>query len=117
MTDQPSSDTQRIRALNDQVRSAGPTQSAQARWLITAGVRALGDAATTAAVQAVRRFETFDANNDPHGEHDFGAFTIVGEQLFWKIDYYDHDLSAGSPDAADETLTCRVVTLLLASEY
>lgn len=117
MTDQPSSDPLRIRALNDQVRSAGPTQSARARWLITPGVRALGDTATAAAVQAVRRFEAFNADNDPHGEHDFGAFTLAGHQLFWKIDYYDPGCSTGSPNPADETQTCRILTILLASEY
>lgn len=117
MTDQSSSDTLRVRALNDQVRSAGPAQSAQVRWLITPGVQALGDKATAMAIHAVRRFNAFDADNDPHGEHDFGAFTVRGQQLFWKIDYYDPDCSAGSPDPADETQTCRVLTILLASEY
>lgn len=117
MTDQSSSDTLRIRALNDQVRSAGPAQSAQVRWLITPGVRALGDAVSAAAVQAAQRFEAFNADNDPHGEHDFGAFTIAGQEVFWKIDYYDPGCSVGSPDPADETQTCRVLTILLASEY
>lgn len=117
MKGQPSSDTLRIRALNDQARSAGPTRSTRARWLITPGVRALGDTATATAVQAVQRFDAFDADNDPHGEHDFGAFTLAGQQLFWKIDYYDPECSAGSHNAADEMQTCRVLTILLASEY
>jgi hypothetical protein len=24
-------------------------------------------------------------DNDPHGEHDFGAFDHAGERIFWKI--------------------------------
>ncbi|WP_257187520.1 MULTISPECIES: DUF3768 domain-containing protein [Bradyrhizobium] len=25
--------------------------------------------------------------NDPHGEHGFGSFDLVGQKVFWKIDY------------------------------
>jgi hypothetical protein len=28
--------------------------------------------------ETVRRFEAFNGDNDPHGEHDFGAFSIDG---------------------------------------
>jgi hypothetical protein len=49
-----------------------------------------------------------------YGEHDFGALEIEGERLFFKIDYYDQSLSAHSPDPADETLTKRVLTIMLA---
>ena len=27
--------------------------------------------------------------NDPYGEHDFGAFEFDGKTIIWKIDYYD----------------------------
>jgi hypothetical protein len=52
-----------------------------------------------------------------YGEHDFGALEIEGERLFSKIDYYDQSLSAHSPDPADETLTKRVLTIMLAEKY
>lgn len=69
------------------------------------------------ALQAVAAFDTFTAANDPHGEHDFGAITVAGESLFWKIDYYDRSLEYGSPDPADAAVTRRILTIMLAEEY
>ena len=37
-------------------------------------------------------FETFSEDNDPHGQHDFGAFDHAGRRIFWKIDTYDQSL-------------------------
>jgi hypothetical protein len=68
-------------------------------------------------LDAVAKFDTFDESNDPYGEHDFGALEIEGERLFWKIDYYDRNLSAHSPDPADPSVTTRVLTIMLADEY
>ena len=62
-------------------------------------------------------FDRFDEENDPYGEHDFGALELEGERLFYKIDYYDQSLSAHSPDPSDETVTKRVLTIMLAEEY
>lgn len=66
---------------------------------------------------AVRSFTAFNQDNDPHLEHDFGSFAVRGEQLFWKIDYYDLDLASGSAVPEDPSVTKRVLTLMLASEY
>lgn len=68
-------------------------------------------------VQQVRKFEAFDEGNDPWCEHDYGSFEHAGEMLFWKIDYYNKTLDGGSEDPADETKTCRVLTIALLSEY
>ncbi|NKC16498.1 MAG: DUF3768 domain-containing protein [Gammaproteobacteria bacterium] len=66
----------------------------------------------------VRDYEDFTPDNDPYGEHDFGAFE-AGDlgKLFWKIDCYDTELSYGSEDPADPEKTTRVLTLTLAHEY
>lgn len=69
-------------------------------------------------IEKVHTFDSFDAGNAPYAEHDFGAFMIDGEQqIFWGVDYYDLDLSGGSPDPADPAVTCRVLTVMLAEEY
>jgi hypothetical protein len=102
-----------VRRLNDRLRR----QHQGGRIVIAAGVQALGPAFLEAALAAVAAFERFDADNDPHGEHDFGALTIEGHRVLFKVDYYDSTLSAGSPDPADPTVTIRVLTLMLAEDY
>ena len=65
----------------------------------------------------VQAFNDFNERNDPYGEHDFGAIEHDGQTVFWKIDYYDLDLSMHSPNPADATVTARVLTVMLAEEY
>lgn len=50
-------------------------------------------------------------------ERDFGCFLFLGEKLFFKIDAYDRNLEYGSPDPTDASVTVRVLTVMLASEY
>ncbi len=108
------SSASRIRDLNDAMRKTGISSG---RWMMTAGVQALGPDFVFLAMRAVQTFSAFTDDNDPYGEHDFGAFEIGGERLFWKIDYYDKGLCAGSDDPSDPTVTTRVLTIMLASEY
>lgn len=103
-----------VRRLNDQFRCFG---TGRGSFMLTSGVDDLGPGFVSAAVAAVRAFNDFDRDNDPHGEHDFGAFTLQGHRLFFKIDYYDLDLAGHSPDAADPAQTHRVLTVMLTSEY
>lgn len=83
--------------------------------MITQGVAALDQKA--AVLEAIREFCNFTADNDPYGEHDFGSFAFAGERLFWKFDYYDSDMQMASLDPADDTITVRVLTIMLAEEY
>ena len=103
----------RIRDLNDNLRRS----LSGGRVVMTNGVAVLGEQLVARIVQAVRSFDGFDPDNDPHGEHDFGSFEIDGEKLFFKIDYYDKTLTFGSPDPSNPTITERVLTIMLASEY
>lgn len=105
----------RVRDLNDAFRTAGPGPSGQ--WLVTRGIQELGPEFTLHAIRAVRSFDSFTVGDDPYGEHDFGSIDVGGEHVFWKIDYYDLSLRYGSDDPADETVTRRVLTVMLASEY
>jgi Protein of unknown function (DUF3768) len=108
-----SSQTEEIRALNDQLRQKLATGLA----VITPGVAALGPEAVDRIVKTISVYDDFCHANDPHEEHDFGAFEAEGEAIFFKIDYYDNNLSRHSPDPADPSVTKRVITIMLASEY
>ena len=106
-------DVTTVRDLNDKLRQS----LAGGVLVMTAGVIALGHAHQRKILQALAKFDTFDEGNDPYGEHDFGALEVEGERLFWKIDYFDQNLSARSPDPADPSVTTRVMTVMLAEEY
>lgn len=102
-----------IRALNDAFR----TTMTGGQVLMTAGVNALPSDVKAMAVRRVATFAEFTPDNDPHGEHDFGSFTLAGRKLFWKIDYYDAAMEFGSEDPTDPSKTTRVLTIMLAEEY
>ena len=85
--------------------------------MMTSGVDELPDCVKAEALVQVAKFSEFTADNDPHDEHDFGSFDLVGRKFFWKIDYYDKELRHGSEDPADPERTMRVLTLMLAAEY
>ena len=106
--------TKRIRRLNDALRQ-GKAQFASV--MLTEGVQALGESQMPQVVKAVADYDAFTSDNDPHHEHDFGAFDIAGEKLFFKIDYFDRKMKNHSPDAANPAVTHRVLTIMLAREY
>lgn len=108
-----SSKPERIRALNDRLRTTG--QGGQI--VVTAGIAALSNAALAEIMAAVQAFDGFTPENDPYGEHDFAALDAAGQRVMFKIDYYDHSLSMHSPDPSDAAVTKRVLTIMLASEY
>ena len=85
--------------------------------MMTAGVKGRGDAFVKGCLDAVRAFDTFNEENDPYGEHDFGILEVKGQKVYWKIDAYDHDLRYGSDDPADPALTLLVLTFCLPEEY
>lgn len=119
-----------IRRLNDAARSHPGTASIAN---VTIGFQALPDADRFAALAAIVSFSRFDGDNDPYGEHDFGAVyrlasgrwtqdrpsedKEISETVFWKVDYYDATLTYGSEAPWDEQQTKRVLTIMLASEY
>jgi len=102
-----------IAGLNDRFRAT----LTGGRLVVTSGVVALGPDALTTIVQQVRSFATFDADNDPYDEHDFGSLQSEGTTIFWKIDYYDLSPKEGSPDPADSVVTTRVLTIMRSDEY
>lgn len=81
--------------------------------MVTPGIRELGHVANL--IKAVRKFDSFTEENDPHGEHDFGSLEWYGVQVFWKMDYYDWALEYGEDPLSPRCK--RVLTIMLASEY
>lgn len=108
-----STDTDRIRTLNDELRRT----LLGGKAVMTPGIAALGAEAIQRLVQTISVFDDFCNANDPHGEHDFGAFDFDGVEVFFKIDYFDKDFQFHSPDPGDPAVTERVITLMLAEEY
>lgn len=107
------SPTGSIRELNDAFRGS----LVGGKCVITAGVGALGPVTVSQLIEKVRQHSEFNSENDPYGEHDFGAFEHAGIRFFWKIDYFDASLVSGSEDPTDPTRTTRVLTLMKAEEY
>ena len=104
---------EKIRALNDEFRRTFHG----GKVMMTSGINALGDDVKARILEKVRTFDAFSGENDPHHEHDFGAFEEGGYTVFFKHDYYDAAMQFGSEDPADPSKTTRVLTIMLASEY
>jgi hypothetical protein len=109
----PEPDVAAIRALNDRARQSFTC----CRVAVTRGIAALGHDAVYAVFDLIKAYDDFTPDNDPYGEHDFGSFYWGEHQIFWKFDYFDLDYTMHSPDPADETVTARVLTVMLAKEY
>ena len=105
--------TKNIRELNDAFR----TTLTGGKVVMTRGVIALGAEVIHALTEALQSYDNFNDDNDPYGEHDFGVITIDVNDLVFKIDYYNLDLSAHSSDPANPAVTTRVLTIMLAEEY
>jgi len=104
---------EKIAQLNDLLRKEG----IGGRVMITQGIQALSSETRTNVFRAIRAFDEFTPDNDPLGEHDFAALTVDGERINFKVDYYDKETQYGSEDPSDPTITERVLTIMLASEY
>lgn len=108
----------RTRDINDTFRQQSDSVwPLLGRIVVTRGVAELPDVFFPAIMEAVRRFDVFNDDNDPHGEHDFGAVTVSGERIFWKIDYFKRGKEVGSEAPWDVSKTERVLTVMLAEEY
>ena len=112
-TDTTVSIVERIRELNDDFRRTFVGGAV----MITAGVEAMPDDQRRSLLAKVRAFDAFSEDNDPHGEHDFGAVDEDGVRYFWKVDCYDRATEFGSPDPVDPAVTTRVLTIMRADEY
>ena len=102
-----------IARLNDQLRQTGTGGSI----VITEALRKVSGFSASALAAALASYDGFDPDNDPYGERDFGDLTLFGEDLLFKVDYYDKDLAFGSDDPANPDVTQRVLTVMLARDW
>jgi len=102
-----------IARLNDHFRFTG-----EDGWVfLSARVAAQVCPVREAIVHAVRHFETFTPDNDPHGEHDYGVLTVQEVRIVWEITYYQCNLGDPDSDPANPATTKRVMAIMLAEEY
>ena len=109
-TESKSTQTERIKNLNDELRR----NLSEGAAVMTCGVAALGPEAVARIVKTIAVYDDFCHVNDPHQEHDFGSFEADGHTIFFKIDLYEE------PDVKDqngEPVVNRVLTIMLAEEY
>jgi hypothetical protein len=109
--------SKKIAELNDYLRCEPENYGHLGLHVSTIGIRSLDIVEQLFIGHLVGNFDDFTPDNDPHGEHDFGAFEFNGHKIIWKIDYYDPTLQFGSEDPSSRELTKRVLTTMLASEY
>ena len=122
-SEHPTSGVSEIARLNDWLR-AHLTRPGHNRVVMTIGIAALiGDTSLfrgfrkrAELLRAVRDYDGFDEAIDPHGERDMGRFEFEGTACYFKIDYYNLDLSAGSQNPADLFATTRVLTIMRVDE-
>ena len=101
----------KIRQLNDHARC----NFADCQIVLTRAVQKLEN--LDCLFTQIQQFDVFTQANDPYGEHDFGAVQHLDQTVFWKIDYYDLDMTMHSPDPSDPNVTARVLTIMLGEEY
>lgn len=99
-----------IAQLNDEHRKLGA-------YCLTSDCLQLSHSDLQRLIKAVKTFDQFTEDNDPYQEHDFGKIEFLGEDYFWKIDYYSIDGYSNSEDPSDRAKTKRVLTVMRAEEY
>ena len=105
--------TARIRELNDAFRKS----FVGGKVMLTQAVDGLNETEKATLLAKIRAFADFNGDNDPHREHDFVSVVHGGISYFGKIDYYDKEMTMGSEDPADPSMTVRVLTIMRADEY
>ncbi|MDA4845244.1 DUF3768 domain-containing protein [Hoeflea poritis] len=113
MTVVKKTENEQIRELNDRFRKTGLGGTV----MLTHGIASLPEEDQVAIVGAVQRFDGFTRENDPYGEHDCAAVETGRHRVFFKIDYYNPELTHHSDDPTDPEKTMRVLTIMLPEEY
>ena len=106
----------KIAKLNDDLRQNLFTPGSN-RVFVSATVSSLPYLERALLLDKVQKFNDFNPDNDPYQEHDFARIEHNGINYFWKIDYYNKTMDAGSDDPSNPDITTRVLTIMRADEY
>lgn len=106
----------KIAELNDQLRQNLFTPGLN-RVFVSATVSSLPYLERALLLDKVQKFNDFNPANDPYQEHDFARIEHNGINYFWKIDYYNKTMDAGSDDPSNPDITTRVLTIIRSDEY
>jgi hypothetical protein len=79
--------------------------------VMTRSVSDMGPKFLVKCLYTLAHYDAFTKDNDPHGEHDSCTFEVNGQKVWFKIEYYNHDMSGGSEDPAHPAVTVRMGTL------
>ena len=116
--------TEAIQAGNDALRHNLFEEGKVTRVVLTAGVHNLLPDDKARVLLAVKSYNNFTPDNDPHGEHEFGVIELEGiQKVFWKIDYFEDesmefDANSTFGEAESDFINAyRLLTILLADEY
>ena len=114
--------TKTIAEHNDRFRTTWAADfTISGQIVMTQAVAALCPAWMVRMMQAIQHFDDFTEDNDPYGDHSFGAVEItIGDDtktIWFKIDLYDLNLEYGAEDPTDLDQTKRVMTILFPSDY
>lgn len=105
---------QDIVKTNDQVRRSLPFPPLPHLFILSHNVKAykeIDPEGFNELVNKVKSFNDFTEDNDPYGEHDLGRIKHDGNEYFFKIDYFNGDLTNFRVDGR------RVLTLMETCEY
>ncbi|HOX40816.1 MAG TPA: DUF3768 domain-containing protein [bacterium] len=98
---------EKIAMINDMFRLSG------LGVMLAGGVQSVKD--ISGLLRAVRDYDKFNEDNDPWHEHDYGRLDWYGDNVIWKIDYYDQSLTYWEDPLS---LKCRrIITIMLAEDY
>lgn len=84
----------------------------------TSAIHAEGPGFVQTCLDRIGAVDSFPAENDPDGYHDFGSVGVSGKTVWFKIDIFDRwerDYGAEAPD--DPARTYRVLTILFPSDW
>ena len=113
--DVPGDTVKREAGMTDKEKIASRNDAFRRRGLgvdLSQGVEEIGD--VEEVLQMIREFDGFTKENDPHGEHDHGTVEWEGEEVFWKIGYFDVSLNYWESPLCQNCR--RVLTVMLESE-